>query len=63
MPVARIFLWEGVIQRGDAPNEAGGGLGCLRLHFERFEKLALSKLLFFKSNFVFSNRVLYLTIV
>ena len=42
MPVTRIFLWEGLIQRGDAPNE-GGGLGCLRLHFERFEKLALSQ--------------------
>ena len=45
MPVARIFLWEGVIQPGDAPNEAGGGggWGCLRMHFGRFEKLALSQ--------------------
>lgn len=30
------FLRGSVIQRGDGPNKAGGGgLGCLRLHFER----------------------------
>lgn len=30
------FLRGSAIQRGDGPNKAGGGgLGCLRLHFER----------------------------
>ena len=41
------FLWGSAIQRGDGPNEAEGGgggegLGCLRMHYERFEKLAIS---------------------
>ena len=48
-------------RRRDGPLEAGGegGLGCLRLHFERFEKLVISNLLIFKSFFL--NRVLYFT--
>ena len=42
------FLWGSAIQRGDGPNEAEGGggggegVGCLRMHYERFEKLAIS---------------------
>ena len=40
------FLWGSAIQRGDGPNEAEGGgvgkgMGCLRLHYKRFEKLAI----------------------
>ena len=41
------FLWGSAIQRGDGPNEAEGGgggegVGCLRMHYERFKKLAIS---------------------
>ena len=52
------FLWGHAIQRGDGPTEAGGGGGGgggglrERLHYERFEKLAISQIVF-KSNFVF----------
>ena len=49
-PYSQDFLLGGAIQRGDGPNEAGAGvavggglLGCLRLHFERFEKLIISQ--------------------
>ena len=38
------FLRRGAIQQGEGPNEpGGGGLGCLRLHFERLEKLVISQ--------------------
>ena len=38
------FLRGGAIQRGDGLNKAGrGGLGFLRLHFERFQKLVISQ--------------------
>ena len=44
------FLQGGAIQRGDGPNDVsgeslsrgGGGISCLRLHFERFDKLSTS---------------------
>ena len=42
--------------RGRRGQRGGGGgvkaVGCLRLHYERFEKLAISQIVF-KSNFVF----------
>ena len=42
-PVARVFLWEGVIQRADWPNEAEGEI---RLSETAFRALWTSKLIF-----------------
>ena len=45
------------------PNEetGWGQLGCLRLHFEHFEKLGISQT-FNLQNYFFENRVLYFTL-
>ena len=61
-PLARIFKGGGgATKREDGPNEAGGKLVCLRLHFEHFEKLAISQT-FNLQKYFFSYRVFYFSV-
>ena len=66
------FLRRGAIQRGDGPNDVrgeslsrrvgGGRISCLRLHFDRFDKLSTSQTFNLQKYFFASSGVLYLPI-